>query len=175
MGLLSLGLTGCFRVSSDAQTLRDSVMKSAGAEWEEKIEFGVGAFTLSLARAGLAFVNLDPEARTVLDAVRGAEIGVYEWHGRRKTLDRSAALSAADRAMGDHGWDRVVGVMDGGEFVAVYVPRKAASARNLKVCVVVLNGREMVVASARSNLEPLMEIAFSHAGRRPLDGRSDRD
>src|SRR5262245_24367343 len=71
---LCLGLTGCFRVSSDAQALRDSVMKSASCKWDEQIEIGVGALTLGLARAGLSFVDLDPEARAILSAVRGAEV-----------------------------------------------------------------------------------------------------
>jgi hypothetical protein len=162
VALLSVGLTGCFRVGSDAQALRDSVMKSTSGNWDEEIEIGVGALTLGLARAGLSFVDVDPEARTVLDAVRGAEVGVYKLRSGRKTMNRSAILAAADKAMDARGWDRVVGVMDGREFVAVFVPKKLSSPRNFKVCVLVLNGGEMVVASARSNLEPLMELAFEH-------------
>src|SRR5437867_1182563 len=71
LALLSVALTGCFRVSSDVRVLRDSVMNSAAADWNEKIEIGVGALTLNLARAGLAFVDLDAEARTALQWVRG--------------------------------------------------------------------------------------------------------
>src|SRR6266545_2701437 len=51
VGLLSLGLTGCFKVSSDVGALRDSVLKAAPAEREERFEIGVGPLTLNLARA----------------------------------------------------------------------------------------------------------------------------
>jgi hypothetical protein len=170
LALLAIGLTGCFKVSSDAQALRDSMMKSVSGEWDEEIEIGVGAFTLNLARAGLAFADLDPEVRTVLNAVRGAEVGVYRLQKARRKLDHAGMLANADKAMDTRGWDRVVGVMNRRELVAVYVPKEIRSARNVKACVVVLNGREMVVASARSNLEPLMEMAFSRAEWRQVRG-----
>src|SRR5438105_4625985 len=173
LALLSVGLTGCFKVSSDVGALRDSVMKSAAAQWDEKIEIGVGPITLYLARAGLAFVDLDPEARTALHAVRGAEVGVYKLRAGHKELKRAVILSVADKAMARRGWDRIVGVMNQGEFVAIYVPHDARSTRNVRVCLLTLNGEEMVVASARSNLEPLMEMAFKRAewrqkGRAPI-------
>src|SRR5207249_1368616 len=122
-----------------------------------------GPLSLNLARAGLAFVDLEPEARTALNAVRSAEVGVYTLCGERQHLNLAAMLSAADRTMAGRGWDRVVGVMNGRELVAIYVPAQARSTRNMKVCLVTVNGQELVVASARSNLEPLMEIAWNRA------------
>ena len=173
LALLSVGLTGCFKVSSDVGALRDSVMKSAAAQWDEKIEIGVGPITLYLARAGLAFVDLDPEARTALHAVRGAEVGVYKMREGHEQLKRAVILSAADKAMARRGWDRIVGVMNQGEFVAIYVRHDVRSTRNVRVCLLTLSGEGMVVASARSNLEPLMEMAFKRAewrqkGRAPI-------
>src|SRR5207302_1440494 len=77
--------------------------------------------------------------------------------------------SAADKTMADRGWDRVVGVMNPREMVAVYLAANARSPRNVKVCVVALNGKELVVASARSNLEALMEMAGILADRHHVD------
>ena len=173
LALLLVSMTGCFRVGSDVGALRDSVIKSAAAQWDQQIEFGVGAMTLTAARAGLAFVDLEPEARTALQAARGAEVGVYKRRGAKGQLRGGAILLAADKAMTERGWDRIVGVTHGRELVAVYAPQDVRSTRNVKVCVLVLNPEEMVVASARSNLEPLMEMAFNHAvrhrvGRSPL-------
>ena len=157
--LLMLGLTGCFKVSSDVRTLRESVMKSGAMEWNQEIELGVGAITLNLARAGLAFVDLPPEARAALHAARGAEVGVYRLRDARKPLNRAALLSAADKAMAGRGWDRIVGVLDQRELVAIYMPNDVRSARHVKICLLTLSGEEMVIACARSNLEPLMEMA----------------
>ena len=160
LALLCVGLTGCFRVSSDVRALRESVTKTAATDWDQEIEIGVGAITLNLARAGLALVDLPPEARVALDAARGAEVGVYRLHNAHKALNRAAILSAADRAMAGRGWDRIVGVLDRRELVAIYAPSDVRSARNVKICLLTVSGEEMIVASARSNLEPLMEMAF---------------
>ena len=165
--LVSFGSTGCFRVSSDAGALRDSVIQSTAARWDEQIELGIGPVTLNLARAGLAFVALEPEARTALNAVRSAEVAVYKRRHGRKQLQHSAILRAADKAMTGRGWDRIVGVLNPRELVAIYVPRQVRSTRNLKVCVLTANDDQFVVASARSDLEPLMEIAFNRADLHP--------
>jgi hypothetical protein len=166
--VLSAGLTGCFKVSSDAGALRDSVAKSSGVRWDKQIEIGVGAITLNLARTGLAFVPLDPDARTALHAVRAADVGVYQRRGAHGPFNHTAVLLAADKAMAGRGWDRIVGVMNRNELVAIYVRKDVTSTQNVKVCFVTMNREEMVVASARSNLEPLMELAFNHAEWRQM-------
>ena len=71
-------------------------------------------------------------------------------------------LAASDAAMTARGWDRVVGVMDGPDLVTVYLPEKIASARRMKCCLMVFDGQEMVVVSARANLEPLLKYALAH-------------
>jgi hypothetical protein len=159
LALFSIGLTGCFRVSTDVAVLRDSVLNSGAGRWDEEFEIGVGAVTLSLARAGLSFVDLEPEARGALQAVQGAEVAVYRLRDGHKPLSYTAMLSDADKAMAKRGWDRVVGVIHQHELVAVYVPKDTRSTRNVRACLLTLNGHELVVASARSNLEPLIEIA----------------
>jgi len=168
-GLLTISLTGCFKVSSDVGAVRDSVTKAAGAKREQRIEIGLGALTLNLARAGLAFVDLEPEARTALHVVRSAEVGVYKLRGGHQQRSHAAMLSAADKTMAERGWDRVVGVMNPRELVAIYLPANAHSTRNVKVCIVAVDGQELVVASARSNLEALMEMAGSLADRHHVD------
>ena len=165
LSLVLVGSTGCFKVSSDAGALRDSVIKSAGVDWDERIEFGVGAITLNLARAGLAFTDIDPEAKSALHAVRSADVGVYTRRHGRKQLKRAAIFAAADQVMNNRGWDRLVGVMNGRELVAVYVRSDVRSTRNVRVCLVTLNDHELVVASVRSNLEPLIELAVNHGDR----------
>jgi hypothetical protein len=174
LALLSFGLTGCFRVSSDAEALRNSVLKTAGAKWDKEIEIGVGTLTLNLVRAGLAFVDLEPDARAAVKALRSAEVGVYKLEAGSKRLNHPGLLLAADKAMTTRGWDRVVAVVSERELVAIYVPKNCRSARNVRACLVTLNDREMVVASAWSNLEPLREMAFNQRewrqkGRLPID------
>jgi hypothetical protein len=168
VALFCLGLTGCFRASTDTQALRESLIKSADAEWDKKVEFGVGGLTLGLVRAGLNFVDLDPEARAALHAAQGADVGVYKLREANTRLDHSAMLVAADRAMTGRGWDRMIAVVNPRELVVVYVPAEMSSTTNVKVCLVVLTGGDMIVGSARSNLEPLLELVFNQERRLPI-------
>jgi len=73
--------------------------------------------------------------------------------------------------MSARGLERVVGLSKERELVAVYCPKRGVSSRDLKCCLVVFEGCDLVVASARGNLEPLLDIARNHidlGGRRPV-------
>ncbi len=160
--LLVVGVISPVRLGRDAGALRNSVMKSAARRFDKKIEVNVGSFTLNLARTVLHFVPLDPNVCPALQAVRGAEAGVYQVEPGQRPLDHASMLCAADEAMTRRGWDRVVGVMNPHELVAVYVPGNVHTPRDLKVCLAVMERGQLVVASVRSNLEPLLELVLNH-------------
>jgi hypothetical protein len=137
-------------------------MKSSGVEWRQRIALNAGHLTLGAVRAGLAHARLDPGARAALQSVRSAEVGVYQLaSGPPPNL--AAMLAAADSAMTVRGWERVIRVIDGHNLVAVYVPGKNISAHHLKCCVLVLDGKEMVLVSVQGNPEPLLRYAFDQA------------
>jgi hypothetical protein len=159
--VIAVEVVSCFHLSSDAKALRNSLIKSSGVEWRQRIALNAGGLALSAVRAGLSFVHLDAGARAALQSVRGAEVGVYRLPSGAKPPDRAALLIAADAAMTARGWDRVVGVMDGSDLVGVYLPKKMTSARRIICCLMVFNGQEMVVVSARANLEPLLQYALA--------------
>ena len=159
--VIAVEVVSWFHLSFDTKALRNSLIKSSGIEWRQRITLNAGGITLSAVRAGLSFVHLDAGARAALQSVRGAEVGVYQLPSGAKPPDRAALLAAADAAMTARGWDRVVGVMDGGDLVTVYLPDKIASARRMKCCLMVFDGQEMVVVSARADLEPLLKYALA--------------
>lgn len=158
-------LPGFFQIGRDAAALRNSLLKTAtrAGEWNLHVEVNVGAIALQLARAGLAFVPMEPDARTALRAVRAVEVSFYQRHHVRARLDQATMLRDADAAMTSRGWDRVVGVCNGEELVAVYVPKRLPSPRDVRFYVAVVDPEIFVVAAGRSNLEPLMEIAERRA------------
>ena len=161
--MLVIGVASCFWLSSDTRALRNGLIKSSGAEWRQKIALNVGGVTMGLARAGLSLVPLDENARAALRCVRGVEVGIYEVSGAAETPDRAAMLVAADKAMTARGWERVVGVMAERELVAVYVPKKNTNAQRLNCCVLVFEGRQIVLASARTNPQPLVECLLNQS------------
>jgi len=66
-------------------------------------------------------------------------------------------LAFADKVLSARGLERVVGVLDGEDLVSVFVPAGAVLAGKVKCCVLVFDGRQMVMVSARVDAEPLLE------------------
>jgi len=132
-------------------------MKVSGTEWRQHIGLNVGSATFGVVRTGLLFARLDPEARAVVQAVRGVEVGIYELKPGAKVPDSVAMLAAADKVLNARGWERVVGVLEREDLVGVYVPGDAGSASKVKCCVLVFDGRQMVLVSAKADVEPLLE------------------
>lgn len=152
----AISSSGCFRVSSETQALRDAALETVKAD--EQIELGVGFFTVRLARFGTQFLELPPEARLILDSVDGAECSVHELRGKKP--DSATVLARADKAMQKRGLDRIVGIADRDDLVAVYVPRSANSHRNVQISVLVLNREQLVCVKARGDLEGVVQMAL---------------
>lgn len=161
--LLAGGTVGCSKMASDATVLKNGLTGARPDDWDHEFALGVGPLTLSLARAVTAFFELDPEPRALLHAVRAAEVGVYRHKREGRDLDLPAMCRAADETMIDRGWERLLTVVNQGELVAVYVPSHLDSPRDLRVCLAVLDGPQLVVVAARSDLEPLLKLASQRA------------
>jgi hypothetical protein len=156
------GITGYFRLSSEANALRQSALDSIGGTWDKKIALHVGRFTTALVRIASHHIKLSAEPRAALESVQAAEVGVYKLQQRPEWIDANSFLSRADKTMLNHGWQRVIGVSKADQLVAVYCPKRASSSPKLKCCLAVFDGRELVLASFQGNVEPLLEIAKSH-------------
>src|SRR5262249_33672400 len=116
---------------------------------EKKIELGVGFFTVGVAKLATKitarFVDVPPEARTAISSLKEAECSVYQFRQRRQSL--ASILADADKSMAGHGYERLVGVIQENQLVAVYIPKKMKSARDLKASVLVLNDKQLVCAT----------------------------
>jgi hypothetical protein len=77
-------------------------------------------------------------------------------------VDTAAVLARADEVMSERLCERVVGVIQDDELVAVYTPRRGVTANSIRTCVLVLNRNDLVVAGATAKLEPLVEVAQRH-------------
>ena len=156
--------TGCFRVSSETRALRDAALENGIAGAEEKIELALGRFTFAAANFGLSFVETEQipqEARMLLGSVKGAEVSVYNF--KKREGDLSKVMADADRALEKRGCERLVGVVGGDRLVAVYIPKKMRSARDVRFSVLVLNNRDLVCVSARGDLRTIMDFAMAQA------------
>lgn len=161
--LLLVG-TGCFRVSSETRALRDAALDNGLKGADEKIEIALGRLTFAAANFGLGFVQTDeipPEARQILRSVKGAEVSVYQFD--RRTGGLASIMNDADKALAKRGCERLVGVINGDELVAVYIPKKMRSPRDIKFSVLVIAENNLVCASARGDVRTIMEVALGKA------------
>ena len=161
--LLGAGVASFFYLGSDFRALRDGVIKSSDVAWRQQFALNASYPVLGAIRAGSSFVKLNPGARVAVQSVRSAGVGVYQLASKAPSPDRGAMLAAADSTMTARGWKRVVGVMDGKELVAIYLPEKKISIHRLKCCVLVFDGKELILVSVQGNPEPLLRYAFDQA------------
>lgn len=152
------GVTSYLRLGSQTSALRDGLIQCVPGDWKKRVVVNVGGITMALVRTGLKFVKLEPQARAAVNTVRGAEVGVFELRGAPRDIDSGAILGRTDRAMARQGWERAVGVSHDRQLVAVYFPRRKLSPGRVRGCVLVFDGRTLVVVSARANIEPLLEL-----------------
>jgi hypothetical protein len=154
-----LGIVSLLRLSADTRALRDAAVKSVAGQCEKKIALHLGGFTTGLARAIASFFDVEPEVRAGLQALRGAEVGVYELRGDLSSGARAEIVTAVDREMEPRGWMRAVTVMEDDELVAIYFPAESFPPHKMRCALVVLEDEHLVIASVRGNIEPLVELA----------------
>ncbi len=159
IALCVLGVVSMFQLSSEANALRGGVMQSVAGTWHKKIALNAGFVTFGLVRAGSHFFNLPPEARAAIKTVRGGEVGVYDLTDSPQLPNAATIVACADRAMARKGWSRAVGVSESGQLVLIYLPDKGFSSRRVRCCLMVLTERQLVVVSAKANLEPVIQLA----------------
>jgi hypothetical protein len=143
-------------------------MEAVPGNWHKRIALNVGSGTVGLVRFGTIFFHLPPDARTALQALNSGEVGVYQFEERIAHPDYGAILTSADKSMRRRGWERIVGVVHEGQFVAVYAPENL-DPKEISCCVAVLNDENLVIVQAHGNISPLLELAQRHVhDKRPL-------
>lgn len=140
------------------RTLRRAALRAEPATWDRQIEFGVGRIPTWIARTALRPVDLPPEARAALEALRSADVGIYHRRSDAPSSRPDETLAQVRDAMENDGWQPAVLVRDGTDTVAVFVPnRPNASDTTLSAAVFVMNRDDLVVVSARADLMPLID------------------
>ncbi|BET65966.1 hypothetical protein ASA1KI_08840 [Opitutales bacterium ASA1] len=127
--------------------------------WYPQVRVRLGAVPLFVARRVVSAIpDLPREALQGLRAVRGAEVTIMSHDGRSSPAARADSVVSATAALDRDGWEPVVAVRDGATVVRVFVRDVAVGGETLSVCVVVCEDGQLVVASARVETEPLVEL-----------------
>jgi len=164
--LLGLAAVSYLTLDRDVRLLREQVMAATDSHWSTRMQVSIGGGTLGVIRQGLSFVQHEgiADARLALRAVKHASVGVYERTADAAMGSRAQLFVETDRAMQKRGWTRLVGVADNGECVLVYVQDDLDEEEPIEICIAVVNGRELVVASTTIDADALGELVAKHAG-----------
>jgi hypothetical protein len=157
----AVGIASYFRLSSSSRALRSAVMESVPGQWHKRLALNVGSLTLDVARFGLSFAPLPPDAEAALQSIQRADVGIYRLEKPTSPPDYSTMVTTADKSMRRRGWERIVGVAQGSQFVAIYAPANTRL-KDLSCCVAVLNEHDLVIVSARGNISALLDLAQKH-------------
>ena len=65
--------------------------------------------------------------------------------------------------MDEHGWERMIVVMNRDELIAIYTPRDTTDTGEIELCLAVVHHHEMVIVSGRADPTPLLEFALDQA------------
>lgn len=170
--LLAAVLTGCGKpvVSGPSpiatlDLLRPVVAETESGRWVEKVEVAVKGRFFPVVGLGMRLTSVDPR---IARLVRGAsEVAVRVYERRPAPLavkpgglptGRLLLDTVSERLVGLE-WERVVGVMDGDQTVAVFLPAGWDGLGDVTCCVLVRGARELVMVSARMDPRPLIELA----------------
>lgn len=159
-----IGLVRLFLLDGDARTLRDGLSEPAGASLKTKMQLSLGPLSAGLARICVGRVcGLSDEQRQLLSSVRRLSVGIYDIPGGSDAERRSFfKLAELDGRMRARGWVRLLAVRERHECVLVYVPKEDSDAFDTRICLAVIDGRNLIVASARTDLEPLVAFVREH-------------
>lgn len=159
------------RPDAGLRSLRSGLLEALDVETSQRIEARVPGVVATLARWGVGFTPAPPEVKTALRSFHGGQAGVYQLASEPAGDSRAELVSLADAHLAGRGWSRIVTVLDRDEMVMVFAPDDADLApHDMTAGVVVLSGRQLVIASARGDLTQVFELAHSK-----LDEQLDRD
>jgi len=164
--LLAVAALSFVTLDRDVRMLRNHVMEATDSAWNTKVQMSVGRLTLGAIGQGLRFVHhkdMD-DARLALRSVKRASVGVYERRSGGNDWSREQLFVETDRAMQQRGWVRMVGVAENKETVLIYVQEDLDEDEPFEICLAVVNGKEMVVASTTVDAGALGELVAKHTG-----------
>lgn len=162
VGLVAFMVYRTLTVGGDLRAARNVVTRDLDLNLARQVQISAHPWLVGLARFGLSFAPLEPEAQLALKAVRGAEVGVYALTATPDARQRSTLFNQVDARLTKRGWHRLVAVSGDGNLVMVYGPDAERDADELEVFVLVLDGRDLVMVSGAGNLAPLVQLAEGH-------------
>jgi hypothetical protein len=143
----------------DTRALRHTVMAAMPERWNQHFEFRVGGVLCDLAQTAAWFTPMPEEAKEALGAIKSVEVSLAQLSVPATPGQRAAAFAAARAEMIGRGWEPTVQVLDGRDLVAVFTRPAGILGGRMRICALVLDGQQLVIANAEIDPTPLAAVA----------------
>ena len=170
--LLAAVLVGCGKPAISGPSpiatldfLRPVVAETESGRWVEKLEVAVTGRFFPVVGLGMKLTSVDPRIAQLVRGASEVALRVYERRSGPVAVKLGGLpsgrrlLDAVSEKLGGVEWERVVGVRDGEQTVAVFLPAGWDGLGDVTCCVLVRGARELVMVSARMDPRPLIELA----------------
>lgn len=170
VGAICLAIIADFLVpGSEIRALQASTAEARLPGCHKLFGVSAGSCTLGLGSWAVRFTDAPAEVQTALKTVRGVDFALYGLGKAPAGRDLDTLVKEADRRMEKQGWERAVLVRERGNLVAIYNKTNVRRAEDLRVCVLVVEDREIVMVSARADLRPVIQY-LQDSGKWPKGG-----
>ncbi len=164
--ILSISLTGCFRVNRGFKNIRNIVLEETPIEFQKHVELAVGSGTIGLANIFIS-ISDDPEgkiASRVINQISRVQFGVYEKkHWKDEDL-KFVHLRKISNKIKDLGWNFLVRNVNNNEMSAVFY--KENEDYEIRQMLVIGTERdEMFIVEIMGDLNDVIEIAVNESGK----------
>jgi hypothetical protein len=170
--LLAAVLTGCGKPAISGPSpiatldlLRPLIAETESGRWVERLEVAVTGRFFPVVGLGMKLTSVDPRIARLVRGASEVAVRVYERRSGPVAVKlgglptgRLLLDTVSERLVGLE-WERVVGVRDGEQTVAVFLPAGWDGLGDVTCCVLVRGARELVMVSARMDPRPLIELA----------------
>lgn len=170
--LMLVGLGGllawAWRPSGDLQALRAAVRSPSAGAWRPELEVSLGRLPAWCARSALGWIDLPPEARAAVNAIRSAQVGIYRRPATATSSESTSLemLRSMEKNLSERGWSPVATVREGDRTIAVLTRGESAeSTAPLAACALVVEEARLIVVAGDFQLAPLLEWGIERGAR----------
>jgi hypothetical protein len=159
-----LGGAGYLRPGPEIRSLQTCLAKAAMEDCEKRVALSVGSWTLGIGALIARLADAPEEVRVALNTFRAADVAVYTLGSPARRDNLNVLLKEADARMSIRGWARTVLVREENNLVAIYTLGKSSDPGKIRVCALIVDERNLVMASARVNLDCGLEFLEQRHG-----------
>ncbi|NOZ61137.1 MAG: DUF4252 domain-containing protein [Calditrichaeota bacterium] len=153
--------SGCVMVDRDFRLTRNEIFSSfSDMDLNTEVQFQIGAELITLGRIAIAFTDIEPDVREMLQEIHSLQVGVYQIENSKTNLPRIP--TNIEQRLKQRGYSAIVKVKDRDENVWIFT--RIHRHRLRAMYVISLDREELVLIEMEGRLGKLIEKAVRDRG-----------